>query len=324
MRIRWTALSTLILLAGTAHVVLAQGPIRRAIRERREARAAPNPSEGIQRQTIKFAGVERVYWIHVPPSHEVTPEMPLVVVLHGGGGSGPQAERSYGWTPKSDREGFIVVYPDGTGPLGDRILTWNAGACCGEAVDRDVDDVGFIRALVAHLLSTYKINPKRVYATGMSNGAMMSYRLACEASDLFAAIGPVAGALNVPACVPAHPVSVVAVHGLKDRNVRFAGGTPERQFDDHPRTDKSVAESTGFWIEHNGCSASPKTESREGVAISIHEGGRQGSAVKIYAITEGAHAWPGGSRGARFLDEPSKAMNATDEIWEFFAAHPKP
>ncbi len=308
----------------TSSSAYGQGPIRRAIRERVQNRPAPKPSDEIEKRTIQVGDTERAYWIHIPPSHEVTPGMPLVIVLHGGGGSGPQAERSYGWTPKSDREGFIVVYPDGTGPAKDKLLTWNAGACCGQAMDQKVDDVAFIRALVAHLLATYKINPKKVYATGLSNGGMMSYRLGCEASDIFAAIGPVAGALNCETCTPQKPVSVVAVHGKKDQNVKFEGGSPERKFDNHPRTDKSVAESTGFWIKHNGCAEAPKTESREGVTISTHEGGRDKTAVKIYAITEGGHSWPGGLRGSRLLDETSKAINATDEIWEFFKSHPKP
>ncbi|MBI1785330.1 polyhydroxybutyrate depolymerase [Candidatus Sumerlaeota bacterium] len=305
----------------------ADGPIRRAVREKikekMDARVEAKSTPGTERVAIQSGGSERSYLIHVPYSHEVVKGTALVIVLHGGGGTGAQAERSYGWSKKSDEEGFIVVYPDGTGPMKTQVLTWNAGNCCGPAMDQNIDDVSFIRAVIEDVEKKYKINPKKIYATGISNGGMMSYRLACELSGRIAAIGPVAGALNCPDCAPKEPVSVVAVHGTADKHVLYNGGKPETKFDNHPRVDKSVAESLGFWIKFDGCGEKPATETKGNITTATYDEGKNGTAVKLYTVKGGGHAWPGGDRVSKMLDQPTQELNATDVIWEFFKTHPK-
>ena len=166
---------------------------------------APGDAPGDATQSLIHAGRERSYILHLSPTLAPERKYPLVIVLHGGGGNAASAGKMTGMNQQANRENFIVVYPNGAGRLGDRLLTWNSGNCCGYALDHQVDDVGFLRALVERLLTQYPIDPKRVYATGISNGGMMSYRLACEASDLVAAIAPVAAALNTE-CKPVEPV----------------------------------------------------------------------------------------------------------------------
>src|SRR5208282_2572641 len=177
------------------------------------------PGDHVLALTVGQQG--RTYLLHLPPVYDGKRLLPLVIVLHGGGGNAPGAVRMTGFSEKADKGGFVVVYPNGSGRLKTRLLTWNSGNCCGYALDNNVDDVGFIRALIDELVKTRSIDPKRVYATGMSNGGMMTYRLGCELSDKIAAIAPVAGALSVENCQPTNPVSVIIFHGTADEHVLY-------------------------------------------------------------------------------------------------------
>ena len=163
--------------------------------------------------TLRTADGDRSATVHRGSS--AAPGAPLVVVLHGARGTGADMRANLGWDDLADREGLVVVYPDGL----DR--TWNAGACCGPARDRKVDDVGFLNALVAALRRDDGVG--EVYAVGFSNGAMMSYAWACGRPGALAGIGPVAGALTVDCPAPA-PLTVVAVHGTRDDRVPIGGG----------------------------------------------------------------------------------------------------
>ncbi len=208
----WTLALTLLAATGLSH-------------------AAPS---GDEVHTLDFDGLKRSYALHMPAKSPAG-ELPLVVVLHGGGGSGAGAARMTGFDALADEAGFMVVYPDGTdrpllhamGKPG--LLTWNAGSCCGYAQYKNMDDVGFIRAVVADVQKQHAVDAKRIYATGMSNGGMLSYRLACEASDLFAAIGPVAGIIEIPDCKPVHPVAVIDFQGTDDENVPLNGGIGKKE-----------------------------------------------------------------------------------------------
>src|SRR5580704_8834959 len=131
---------------------------------------------GDHKLALTTGGQGRTYLLHLPPIYDGKRSLPLVIVLHGGGGNAPGAARMTGFSEKADKEGFVVAYPNGSGRLRNRLLTWNSGNCCGYALDNSVDDVGFIRALIDALEKTRAIDPTRVYATGMSNGGMMTYR----------------------------------------------------------------------------------------------------------------------------------------------------
>ena len=189
--------------------------------------------------TLTFDGEQREYRVYVPRSLADGPSA-LVVMMHGGFGSAEQAELGYGWDRQAEEDGFIVAYPEGIG------RSWNGGGCCGPAMKRDVDDVGFIEAMVAEIGTGIDLDAQRVFATGMSNGGIMSYRLACE-SDLFAAIAPVAATMLVD-CDPSHPVSLLHIHGGVDESVppdgSVGGGT--QNIDGPP-----LADVISVWLERD-------------------------------------------------------------------------
>jgi len=160
----------------------------------------------------------RRYNVYVPSTLPPGVRAPLVLDFHGNGSSGMQAQSGSGWQQKADREGFIVAFPDGVGN------GWNVGNCCGRALSEKIDDVGFARAIVAAVSGATCIDPKRVYATGISNGAGLSHRLACEAADVFAAIAAASADLVTDPCTPARPISELSVRGESDTLVAYAGG----------------------------------------------------------------------------------------------------
>jgi polyhydroxybutyrate depolymerase len=274
--------------------------------------------------TLEVDGRERSYRLHVPAGLDPSAPSALVVALHGGGGNGANMQGRIGLDAVADRESFLVAYPDGSGRLDGYLLTWNAGNCCGYALDDAVNDTAFLRAMVADIASTYPIDPRRIYATGMSNGGMMAYRLACEAADLFAAVAPVAGALNLESCEPSGPVSVLVIHGTADQHVLFEGGAPAVTVDSHPRIDHSVHYALTFWAARNRCTLQA-TQARAGSVVhEVYPECEGGSAVELIAIEGGEHAWPGGVKFSPQGDEPSQAVDASKAIWDFFVVHPKP
>jgi polyhydroxybutyrate depolymerase len=278
---------------------------------------------------LGWDGRSRSYLVHLPSGYQQGTPLPLVLSLHGGGGNAKSNVTQTGFNAEADRSGFIVVHPDGTGerrPLLNALgrghfHTWNAGSCCGYAVQQNVDDVGFIRALLAQLQSDYAIDPQRIYACGLSNGGMMSYRLACELGDSFAAIGVVSGAQTVFEAKPTQPVSVIHIHGSADQNVTLPGGIGARALDRTPKPP--VRDAIEFWAQYNGCGA-PQVSQHGAVTRTLYSGGRGGSEVDFYLIQGAGHSWPGGERMLAMLDEPTRELDATPLLWKFFAAHPKP
>jgi polyhydroxybutyrate depolymerase len=250
--------------------------------------------------------------------------LPLVLVLHGGGGNAAHAERMTGFTEKARKEGFIVVYPEGSGRLRTRLLTWNAGHCCGYAMNQGVDDVKFIRALIDQLTESYPVDTRRIYATGMSNGGMMTHRLGIELSDRLAAIAPVVATVFGDEKKPAHPISALMINGMLDRHVPHTGGVPggrgANAWDGSPA--RPALEQATFWARSNGCAKDPLREERS-LQILWRYPCSSGREVRLLLLKDNGHAWPGGRPGTRRGDPPSTSVNATDVIWEFFKAHPK-
>jgi polyhydroxybutyrate depolymerase len=312
-------------------VVLAVGLAGRARREASSSSATPTAGStvggerlaaGTHRREIRVAGRARSYLVHVPASLTEGPSA-VVLVFHGGGGTAENAQRMSHFDLAADRHGFVAVFPDGTGRLRDRLLTFNAGNCCGTALDNGVDDVAFTRALIEDLGRALPIDRKRLFVTGMSNGGMMSYRLACEAADLFAAAAPVAGANNLEVCQPSMPVAVLAVHGTADRSVKFEGGPtdPAIRLDTHDRVDRSVDESIRPFLDLARCTPPPVVTRNGEAERRVYA--CTGGAVEVLAVIGGGHAWPGGERGSNLGDAPSRTVDATEAIWAFFAAHPR-
>lgn len=276
---------------------------------------------GINEDTIMHDGLERSFHLFLPSVYNGKENLPLVFVLHGGGGNADYIEDTTGFSKLAEEEGFICVYPNGTGRLKDTFLTWNASDnCCGYALDRDIDDVDFISSLIDHLICHLAVDKDRIYSCGMSNGAMMSYRLACEIPHKLAGVGIVAGALNCE-CEPAEPISVIQIHGKEDKHVPYEGGSGEYSVE--KRTDKSVYFARDYWIERNGCDSEPVTEQIDEVTIEGFKGGRLGTEFKLISIDGFGHAWPGGEYVPATGADTTCSINATEKLWNFFKSHPK-
>jgi polyhydroxybutyrate depolymerase len=275
---------------------------------------APTVPTGQSVQTITVGGRERSFQVYRPAS--LPARAPLVVMLHGGFGSASQAESYYGWDAEADKNQFVVAYPDGLNHA------WAVGGgCCGAPGATGVDDVAFVTAVVTRLSGQLPIDPNRVYATGISNGGLLAYRLACDTS-IFAAIGPDSATL-LGDCPSPPPVSVIHIHGTADHNIPYDGseGTGFAKID-----GPAVPDVVAMWQGVDGCpAASGTTVGTVSTSIATCPHGRS---VELITIDGAGHQWPGApSRPAveklLGLDPPANALDATDTFWRFFAAHPR-
>lgn len=284
----------------------------------------PGDSEGM----LQHGGRERTYLLHVPPQYDGKKALPLVLFFHGGGGNAKHGAANYGWKEKADEKGFIVAYPNGTGP----IPTWNVPHGCGSAHRNNIDDVGFVRALLKELQSKLQIDSNRIFVTGMSNGGMLSHRLAAELSDQIAAAAPVAGCIGGKENAnetekriqqPANPVAMLIVHGKEDKNVPYDGG--RAQGVEPNRIDISTADGVQFWVKANKCEPTAKKETSHGGNVLKEEyTSPSGADVVFYTIVDGGHSWPGSKmRRFRQKSESTNSISATDVAWDFFEKHPK-
>jgi polyhydroxybutyrate depolymerase len=266
-------------------------------------------------------GETRRYFLYMPQSARVGRPAPLVLVFHGGGGQASGIAPHTGFSRLAQREGFVVAYPQG---LNGR---WNDGRGIAGATH---DDVGFIRALLDTLDREIGIDARRVYATGISNGAMFSYRLACDLPGVFAAVAPVAGAMPADltaGCETTAPVSVIAFQGTADPLMPYEGGGVALRRGRVLSAERSVA----FWGKVAGCAPSPTRaaaldEVMDGtrVRLSTYPGCQESRAVELYTIEGGGHTWPSGPAAARRVGRVSREIDATETIWEFFVRHPRP
>lgn len=280
--------------------------------------AAPLAFGGDFSFTLQHGGAERMYRVHVPAKYDPAQPAPLLVAMHGGGGNMDlQADdRYYGQITASEREGAIVVFPNGSSRFSSgKLATWNAGDCCAGAVRRGEDDVGFIRAVVADVQSRWNIDKRRVFATGISNGGMMAYRLACEASDVFTAIAPVAGTDNTRECKPSRPVSVLHIHAKDDPRVLFDGGQGQAL---GAASHVSVPATIAKWVEHDRCpAAAQRVLDKPGAWCELHAPCDGGAQLQLCVTETGGHSWPGGAK-PRGGPPPSQAISANDMMWDFF------
>ena len=268
-----------------------------------------------------FDGLIRSYSVHIPPSYDSTKPAPVVLVFHSAMMNGTMMARFCGLSEKADQAGFVVVYANGTGST-PFFLYWDAGGVRG----RVADDVGYVRKLLEDLATVVHIDPRRVFATGMSNGAMMCYRLAAELSERIAAIAPVAGTMAIDHCQPRRPVSVLHFHGTKDGLVHW-GGPDERT----PKNIKfhSVDETIRDWVKADGCPETPLVADLQDLANDgtrvrrqRYGPGKEGSEVVLYIIEGGGHTWPGRDPRVRILGKSTRDVAANDLIWDFFQRHP--
>lgn len=285
----------------------------------------PDPLKpGDHTRTVEVGKQRRSYLVHVPPGYNGTKAVPVILAFHGGGSNPQQMVKFCGLNDKADKEGFVVVYPNGSGRLAS-VRTWNAGNCCGYAQEQKVDDVAFVRTLLDDLAKVVKVDAKRVFATGISNGGMIAYRLASELSDRIAAIAPVGGPMGTEKCEPKRPVPVIHFHGTDDEFAPFKGGKGKGI----SGTDfYSVEHSIQAWIKANGCKEEPTTEeladkAKDGTKVTkkTYGGGKDGAEVVLVVIEGGGHTWPGREPTLRFLGKSTKNVSANDAMWDFFKQH---
>ncbi|BCJ68029.1 PHB depolymerase family esterase [Polymorphospora rubra] len=280
----------------------------------------PSPAVGTTTHTLEVDGRERGYRLYRPASVTATGPVPLVVMLHGALGTGSQAEEAYGWPAQADRDGFLVAFPDGLN------RSWAvAPDCCGPPARDGVDDVAFVSEVVHDIADTLPVDPARTYVTGMSNGGMLAYRLACD-TEIFAAVGAVATKL-VGGCPDPAPTSVLHIQGRLDEVIRYDGG-PGRL--DNGGTGRnpvrieglSIPELDALWREAAGC-AEPAVTTETPVTRSV-AACPAGRAVELVTIADAGHQWPGAAaQRLRNADPPSTALDATETIWRFFSEHPR-
>ena len=279
--------------------------------------------------TLQHGGRERSAIVHLPRRAAERKILPLVLNFHGGGGHGANQKEYSLLDALAESENIITVYPNGTGRLSGRLLTWNAGTCCAYSVINKIDDVGFVRALIDKLAEKFPIDRRRIYATGMSNGGMMAHRLAAEASDIVAAVAPVAGGMVLPMIKSARPVSVLHIHSLDDPRALYGGGlgppfplTKSQVF--HPNIDEMIKR----WADHNGCAAEPtvadrrtdRTARAHSATKYVFPNCRDGAAVVLWKLTGAGHVWPGGKQKVleRILGPSTDIIDANREMWELF------
>ncbi len=277
---------------------------------------------GSYKRQIKVGETKRSYYFHVPQKIDRSSPAPVVLAFHGAGMDGQIMQIFSGLSKKADQEGFIVVYPNGTG-LGDILLTWNAGKFPWNN-EREPNDVRFVSNLLDDLETVVRMDPKRVYATGMSNGGMMTYRLAAELGDRIAAIAPVAGCMVCEVKMPKRPMPILHIHGTKDTLVPFRG---TKSKSDRFRFGDVEETSLKPWREINDCDADakvaelPRTSDAWKVVRKEYAAPRTGAEVILYLVEGGGHTWPGMNFHAFFCGEVTYNIIANDLIWDFFRRH---
>ncbi|MBI4978653.1 MAG: hypothetical protein HZC28_14325 [Spirochaetes bacterium] len=294
--------------------------------------AADKPVPGINSRTIIVGEHERHYILYLPKSYDGDKPLPVVIMIHGGGGTSKGALFETGWDRKAEAEGFIVAAPDGLGkdpskPGNFRTNppTWNDGSGRFAKNQSGIDDIGFIAAMIDEIIAACRADAKRVYATGFSNGASMTFRTGLALSSRVAAIAPVAGALWITNAVPDRPLPLCYITGTADTLNPLAGGIP-KTFTGGVALGEGVPKppvqaNIDTWISLIGCAKEPvSTTISNGVTKRTYAGGLNGTAIESYFIEGCGHTWPGGKSilPVSTVGPTTDKLNATDVIWEFF------
>jgi len=276
-----------------------------------------------EKGSIVYQGRKRSFLLHIPEKVREKKGAPLVLVLHGGGGTPEAVARLTGFSKLADKEGFIVVYPEAVN------RHWNDGRDVKRFLSHreNIDDVGFIARLIDTLIRKLEVDSTRVYAVGMSNGGMMCQRLGCELSSKLAAFASVGASLpeNLTGQKPVMPISVLMINGTADPIVPFNGGGVGL----HAKRGRvvSVPKAIEFWVKANGCDSQPHAatlvKSDTGLAVhkTVYRAGQSGIEVVLITVEGGGHTWPGGKERPRHFGRLTDAVNATEIIGEFFLRH---
>lgn len=332
---RATFVTTVLLLILFASQARAES-LRERWLKRREGREASSSrfDSSAPLKKIESGGRERTFRVHLPAGHDPKKAYPLVLLFHGGGGGAEQALNHYPLQGVADREGFILVAPNGIGRFEKEVLrTWNVQFGFGLALREKVDDVAFVDDLLDHLIATYRIDEDRVYLTGLSNGAILCHFVAAALGERIAAIAPVVGtaggrksdqATMQKPPPPVKPVAVLLFNGEKDDHIPLEGGL-QRKSAQEAAFIMSADETARFWVEADGCRPEPEVEKNSQKQYRRYSwtGGKNGTEVTLYVLEDQGHAWPGGGTPRSGSDAPTKNVAAHEVMWEFFEAHPR-
>jgi polyhydroxybutyrate depolymerase len=300
-------------------------------------------------QNIEFEhdGLDRHFEVYIPTKILEQKNSPAVIMLHGGGGDIDSIRYSTQIEDLADEEGFVVIYPEGTGKKLFRKIfaVWNAKDCCPPEQEKRADDLGFIREVISRAVLQFNLNPKRIYVAGHSNGAMMAYNVACNLSEkvaAIAAVGAVPGKLLMASCNPKRFVPTLHIHGKLDQCAKFEGGRCGGCFasllsKSEPENFWDCDSVSDFWHKLQAI-AGEKSEAYNYYKVGEASCARAGSREKersLCIIGDNGHVWPGGNYGiickrsnARMcqrvkevLGPASSSLNANKQIWEFFMRH---
>jgi polyhydroxybutyrate depolymerase len=282
------------------------------------AASPPRASAAEATVVIESGGLSRQYLVHRPPAPvSGSGKVPAVLIFHRGDGTAAEMVGLAGFDRVANRHGFVTVYPQGFAD------GWNDGRGVTKAGALGVDDIGFVSAIIDRLVADDNVDPARVYATGLSNGAMLVENLGCRLSGKIAAIAPVAGpmpAADAPGCAPGRPMPVLEIHGTADPFLPYRGS---------PGVD-SVPQTQQIWRDADGCGPVTAT----GLPRVVDDGTsvtrraavcRGGADVELYLVSGGGHTWPD---GAQYLPRSqvgavSHQFDAAETIWQFFATQPR-
>lgn len=335
---KWIALLTCLLMSGSMlgcdRGVATEGSknVFQQRRQERQQRRQERRQQGQQQEDVSalgpnfesrqlsYQGMTRDYLLYTPPSYNPNNPTPVVIGFHGGTSSNQRFARTTNFHRLADEQGFLVVYPNGVNG------NWNDGR---GTVNQDIDDVGFVTALIGEVERQRNVNADRVYVTGISNGAFLVQRLACERADSIAAFASIAGSLPTRLqanCNPAQPVAMMMINSPDDRFVPWNGGEGRRGAGG---SILSILGAADFWRQKNGCSTVseemlPENAPSDNTRVNVrrYSNCRGNSAVVLYKIEGGGHTWPGGQdQPAALVGTTSQEINATRATWNFFQAH---
>ena len=277
---------------------------------------------GDHERSLTWEGRSRSYLVHVPPECDPGRPRPVVLALHGATSNAWLMRDFIGLNAAADLNDFLAVYPNGTGNVAS-VLIWNGGNPYGYAFKNNVDDVGFINTLLEDLANIVPVDQSRIYATGMSNGAQMVYRLASELTDRFAAIAAVAGPMGLDACHPSRPIPVLHIHGTEDEFAPYHGGIGPKSV--YGANFQSVAQTIRSWVRANHCLETSITQT---LPTLVDDGTRiirqfypprdAGAPVELLTVEGGGHTWPGRPPVPPRLGKSTQNLDANQTIWDFF------
>jgi polyhydroxybutyrate depolymerase len=336
-----------LILAVTGTLLLGSMPGLRVDAGANVERATLKPMSGSYDFTLTFDGLHRDFHLHVPPAAALGVPLPLVLNLHGATENATLEEVTSGMDPSADQNGYLVAYPDGTRIS--KVLTpdpvakqaqygWNAGQCCGLPITRHIDDVGFLLKVISDVAARTPVDLRRVYVTGISNGGMMAYAMASEASDHVAAISSVSGQVELPTIHPTRAVPTMEFHSVDDPIAKWQG-VPNA----NPKLRLSVMEGIDQWVKADRCGSSPHDGSPivgaprsisqgETATLVTYDGCRSGSEVELWRFTGSGHVWPGSTLNTGPPDtwilagvgRGTVLVDANEAMWKFFSRYALP